>query len=96
MRAAVVIEASRPIRGRASWRSTSHHCPGSRRAHSRSWPSLGQGSGHHAKVFGWYDNEYGSYTNMLADLTVHVARACRDRLVLGDEQHHPSTVRNPP
>ncbi len=26
----------------------------------------------HAKVFGWYDNEYGSYTNMLADLTVHV------------------------
>jgi glyceraldehyde 3-phosphate dehydrogenase len=27
----------------------------------------------HAKVFGWYDNEYGSYTNMLGDLTVHVA-----------------------
>ena len=26
----------------------------------------------HAKVFGWYDNEYGSYTNFLADLTVHV------------------------
>lgn len=26
----------------------------------------------HAKVFGWYDNEYGSYTNMLGDLTVHV------------------------
>jgi glyceraldehyde 3-phosphate dehydrogenase len=28
----------------------------------------------HAKVFGWYDNEYGSYTNMLGDLSVHVAR----------------------
>ncbi len=26
----------------------------------------------HAKIFGWYDNEYGSYTNRLADLTVHV------------------------
>jgi glyceraldehyde 3-phosphate dehydrogenase len=26
----------------------------------------------HAKVFGWYDNEYGSYTNMLGDLTIHV------------------------
>jgi glyceraldehyde 3-phosphate dehydrogenase len=26
----------------------------------------------HAKVFGWYDNEYGSYTNRLGDLTVHV------------------------
>jgi glyceraldehyde 3-phosphate dehydrogenase len=28
----------------------------------------------HAKIFGWYDNEYGSYTNMLGDLTVHVHR----------------------
>ena len=28
----------------------------------------------HAKVFGWYDNEYGSYTNMYGDLTVHVHR----------------------
>jgi glyceraldehyde 3-phosphate dehydrogenase len=26
----------------------------------------------HAKVCGWYDNEYGSYTNLLGDLTVHV------------------------
>ena len=26
----------------------------------------------HAKIFGWYDNEYGSYTNALGDLTVHV------------------------
>ncbi|MBA4393407.1 MAG: glyceraldehyde-3-phosphate dehydrogenase [Desulfobacca sp.] len=25
-----------------------------------------------AKIFGWYDNEYGSYTNRLGDLTVHV------------------------
>jgi glyceraldehyde 3-phosphate dehydrogenase len=28
----------------------------------------------HAKIFGWYDNEYGSYTNMLGDLTLHVHR----------------------
>jgi glyceraldehyde 3-phosphate dehydrogenase len=28
----------------------------------------------HAKIFGWYDNEYGSYTNMLGDLTIHVHR----------------------
>ncbi|MBN1827351.1 MAG: glyceraldehyde-3-phosphate dehydrogenase [Candidatus Eisenbacteria bacterium] len=27
----------------------------------------------HAKIFGWYDNEYGSYTNRLGDLTVYVA-----------------------
>lgn len=26
----------------------------------------------HAKIFGWYDNEYGSYTNLLGDLSVHV------------------------
>jgi len=26
----------------------------------------------HAKVFGWYDNEFGSYTNLLGDLSVHV------------------------
>jgi len=24
-------------------------------------------------VYGWYDNELGSYTNMLGDLTVQVA-----------------------
>ena len=29
----------------------------------------------HAKVFGWYDNEYGSYTNLMGDLTVHVHRS---------------------
>jgi glyceraldehyde 3-phosphate dehydrogenase len=29
----------------------------------------------HAKVFGWYDNEYGSYVNLLGDLTVHVHRS---------------------
>jgi len=28
----------------------------------------------HAKIFGWYDNEYGSYTNMMGDLTVHIHR----------------------
>jgi glyceraldehyde 3-phosphate dehydrogenase (phosphorylating) len=26
----------------------------------------------HAKVFGWYDNEFGSYTNRMGDLTVHI------------------------
>ena len=26
----------------------------------------------HAKVFGWYDNEFGSYVNMLGKLTIHV------------------------
>jgi glyceraldehyde 3-phosphate dehydrogenase len=25
----------------------------------------------HAKIFGWYDNEYGSYTNRMGDLAVH-------------------------
>jgi glyceraldehyde 3-phosphate dehydrogenase len=29
----------------------------------------------HARVFGWYDQEYGSYTNLLGDLTVHVHRS---------------------
>lgn len=29
----------------------------------------------HVKIFGWYDNEYGSYTNLLGDLTEHVHRA---------------------
>lgn len=29
----------------------------------------------HAKIFGWYDNEYGSYTNLMGDLTLHVERA---------------------
>jgi glyceraldehyde 3-phosphate dehydrogenase len=26
----------------------------------------------HAKIFGWYDNEYGSYTNRMGDLSVYV------------------------
>ena len=26
----------------------------------------------HAKIFGWYDNEYGSYTNRLADLCSYI------------------------
>jgi glyceraldehyde 3-phosphate dehydrogenase len=28
----------------------------------------------HVKVFGWYDNEMGSYTHRLGELTVHVAK----------------------
>jgi len=28
----------------------------------------------HAKLFGWYDNEYGSYTCALGDLTEYVDR----------------------
>jgi len=26
------------------------------------------------KIFGWYDNEMGSYTNRLGELTAHVAK----------------------
>jgi glyceraldehyde 3-phosphate dehydrogenase len=26
----------------------------------------------HTKIFGWYDNEYGSYTNRVGDLTVYI------------------------
>ena len=29
----------------------------------------------HAKIFGWYDNEYGSYTNRMADLTVYAHKS---------------------
>jgi glyceraldehyde 3-phosphate dehydrogenase len=29
----------------------------------------------HVKIFGWYDNEMGSYTNRLGELTAHVARS---------------------
>jgi glyceraldehyde 3-phosphate dehydrogenase len=29
----------------------------------------------HAKIFGWYDNEYGSYTNRLGDLTVFIHKS---------------------
>jgi len=28
----------------------------------------------HAKLFGWYDNEYGSYVNCLGELTAYIAR----------------------
>jgi glyceraldehyde 3-phosphate dehydrogenase len=28
----------------------------------------------HAKIFGWYDNEYGSYTNRMGDLTIYTHR----------------------
>lgn len=29
----------------------------------------------HAKIFGWYDNEYGSYTNRMADLCIYLHSA---------------------
>ena len=29
----------------------------------------------HAKIFGWYDNEYGSYTNRMGDLSVYVHKS---------------------
>jgi glyceraldehyde 3-phosphate dehydrogenase len=29
----------------------------------------------HAKIFGWYDNEYGSYTNRMGDLTVYIHKS---------------------
>ena len=31
----------------------------------------------HAKIFGWYDNEFGSYTNRLADLTVYAHKSLK-------------------
>ncbi|MFH1756599.1 MAG: glyceraldehyde-3-phosphate dehydrogenase, partial [Pseudomonadota bacterium] len=30
-----------------------------------------------AVVYGWYDNELGSYTNLLGDLTVKIAKELR-------------------
>ena len=27
-----------------------------------------------AVIYGWYDNEFGSYTNMLGELTLHIAQ----------------------
>jgi len=30
-----------------------------------------------AVVYGWYDNELGSYTNLLGDLTVKIAEELR-------------------
>jgi glyceraldehyde 3-phosphate dehydrogenase len=29
----------------------------------------------HVKIFGWYDNEMGSYTRRLGELTGHIARS---------------------
>ncbi len=29
----------------------------------------------HAKIFGWYDNEYGSYTNRMGDLTTYIHKS---------------------
>lgn len=31
----------------------------------------------HAKIFGWYDNEYGSYTNRMGDLAVYVHQSLK-------------------
>ena len=31
----------------------------------------------HAKIFGWYDNEYGSYVNCLSRLTVYIDKNMR-------------------
>ena len=36
-----------------------------------------------AVIYGWYDNELGSYTNLLGDLTVKVAKSLADQI----EQH---------
>ena len=40
-----------------------------------------------AVIYGWYDNELGSYTNMLGDRTVSIARLM-ERIV-----HEPVTIR---
>lgn len=31
----------------------------------------------HVKIFGWYDNEYGSYVNALSKLTIHIDKSMR-------------------
>jgi glyceraldehyde 3-phosphate dehydrogenase len=73
MNAAVVIE------GQFNHTRTSFidiDCRGISGLPSELLPSLTQNSLRvpvvHAKIFGWYDNEYGSYTNRLGDLTVQV------------------------
>ena len=40
-------------------------------AQTTEWPEV-QIPVTHAKIFGWYDNEYGSYVNRLGDLTCYV------------------------
>jgi len=30
----------------------------------------------HAKIFGWYDNEFGSYVNSLSNILIHIDKAC--------------------
>lgn len=30
----------------------------------------------HAKIFGWYDNEFGSYVNSLSNILIHIDKTC--------------------
>jgi glyceraldehyde 3-phosphate dehydrogenase len=76
MRAAVVIEAVETHTRTGFVELDLSHVPGVKpeaRAHLPD--SLIQVPVTHAKIFGWYDNEYGSYVNLLADLTTHVHRS---------------------
>jgi len=75
MRAAVVIEASETHTRTGFVNVDLKRIPGLETAADQLHESLIHVPVTHAKIFGWYDNEYGSYTNMLGDLTVHVHRA---------------------
>jgi len=75
MRAAVVIEAAETHTRTGFVDFDLAHVPGidSKLLSSLSDPLI-RVPVTHAKVFGWYDNEYGSYTNLLGDLAVHIHR----------------------
>jgi len=75
MRAAVVIEAVETHTRTGFAEVDLAQVPGVSEAVIRSLPNSEiRVPVTHAKVFGWYDNEYGSYTNLLGDLTVHIDR----------------------
>lgn len=69
-RAAIVIEGQET-------RTKTGFCP----VDTDTLVKLGLGADHdinlpvtHAKIFGWYDNEFGSYVNCLGKLTVHLEK----------------------
>jgi len=75
MRAAVVIEGVETHTRTGFVEVDLSSVPGLPGIAAHSGSALVQVPVTHAKVFGWYDNEYGSYTNLLGDLAVHVANS---------------------
>jgi glyceraldehyde 3-phosphate dehydrogenase len=75
MRAAVVIEGVETHTRTGFVEVDLSSVPGLPGIATHSGSALVQVPVTHAKVFGWYDNEYGSYTNLLGDLAVHVANS---------------------